>query len=69
MGSIAYNLIKQFLTLVQKTDSLFRKCISAKCMSDPWSEMEMLAEKGGWQVEKLLQIDDQSQYVGILKKS
>jgi len=38
-------------------------------MSDPWSEMEMLAEKGGWQVEKLLQIDDQSQYVGILKKS
>jgi hypothetical protein len=31
--------------------------------------MEMLAEKGGWQVEKLLQIDDQSEYVGILKKS
>ncbi len=33
------------------------------------SEMEMLAEKGGWQVEKLLQIGDESTYVGILTKS
>ena len=41
--------------------------------SDLWhptpSEMEMLAEKGGWQVEKLLQISDVSSYVGILTKS
>lgn len=41
--------------------------------SDLWqttpSEMKMLAEKGGWQVEKLLQIGDESSYVGILKKS
>ena len=41
--------------------------------SDLWqatpNEMEMLADKGGWQVEKLLQIGDQSTYVGILTKS
>jgi len=40
--------------------------------SDLWQatpgEMEMLAEKGGWQVEKLLQVDGQSSYVGILTK-
>lgn len=33
------------------------------------SEMEILAEKGGWQVEKLLQTGDTSSYVGILTKS
>ena len=32
-------------------------------------EMKMLAEKGGWQLHEILQIEDQSQYVGILTKS
>ena len=32
-------------------------------------EMKMLAEKGGWQLDEILQIEGQSQYVGILKKS
>jgi len=32
-------------------------------------EMKMLAEKGGWQLDEILQIEGHSQYVGILKKS
>ena len=41
--------------------------------SDLWlttpDEMEMLAEKGGWWLKEILQIEGQSQYVGILTKS
>ncbi|MFX1579503.1 MAG: class I SAM-dependent methyltransferase [Promethearchaeota archaeon] len=41
--------------------------------SDLWlttpDEMEMLAEKGGWQLDEILQIEGESLYVGILKKS
>ncbi|MFW9806057.1 MAG: class I SAM-dependent methyltransferase [Candidatus Thorarchaeota archaeon] len=41
--------------------------------SDLWlttpDEMEMLAEKGGWRLKEILQIEGQSQYVGILTKS
>ena len=41
--------------------------------SDLWlttpAEMEILADKGGWRLEEIVQIEGESHYVGILRKS